>query len=198
MLNFRHIRSRSQSHTALVAPEMMSLPFGATLKELVRRYPLDWLAGLELDAELPVRALDVDLSTVSATADTVLGIGDPLSSLVHIEFQSSRDASLARRLLKYNGLLHERFAVPVHSAVVLLRRQADAPAMSGTLRYDTQGGRAGIEFRFEVMRIWQRPASAMLSGGLGLVPLATLGEIAGGRSAGGCFDRRLAADRRAA
>ncbi|HVA48098.1 MAG TPA: hypothetical protein VNH11_17140 [Pirellulales bacterium] len=29
----------------------MSLPFDATLKELVRRYPLDWLAGL--DAELP-------------------------------------------------------------------------------------------------------------------------------------------------
>lgn len=79
----------------------MSLPFDATLKELVRRYPHDWLTGLELDAQLPVRALDVDLSTVSAEADTVLGIGAPLSSLVHIEFQSSRDASLSRRLLMY-------------------------------------------------------------------------------------------------
>lgn len=52
--------------------------FDATLKELVRRYPLDWLAGLGLNADLPVRALDVDLSTVSAEGDTVLGIGDPL------------------------------------------------------------------------------------------------------------------------
>lgn len=51
----------------------MSLPFDATLKELVRRYPLDWLAGLELDVQLPVRPLDVDLATVSAAADTVDG-----------------------------------------------------------------------------------------------------------------------------
>jgi hypothetical protein len=145
----------------------MPLPFDATLKELVRRYPLDWLAGLELDVDLPVRALDVDLSTVSAQADTVLGIGDPLSSLVHIEFQSSRDPSLPRRLLKYNALLHERFEVPVHSAVVLLRRQADKPAMNAALRYGTQGGRAGIDFRFEVVRIWQRPALAMLTAGQG-------------------------------
>ena len=81
----------------------MSLPFDATLKELVRRYPLDWLAGLELAAELPVRALDVDLSTVSATADTVLGIGDPLSSLVHIEFQSGRDARSAFQIENHSG-----------------------------------------------------------------------------------------------
>jgi predicted transposase YdaD len=158
----------------------MSLPFDATLKELVRRYPSDWLAALELDAQLPVRALDVDLSTVSAGADTVLGIGDPLSSLVHIEFQSSRDRSLSRRLLMYNALLHERFEVPVHSTVVLLRRQADEPAMNGRLQYETQGGRAGIDFRFEVMRIWQRPATTMLMGGLGMVPLAPLGELPSG------------------
>ena len=67
----------------------MSLLFDATLKELVRRYPRDWLSGLGLNVELPVRALDVDLSAVSAEADTVLGIGDPLTSLVQIEFQSS-------------------------------------------------------------------------------------------------------------
>ncbi|HUY36199.1 MAG TPA: hypothetical protein VMV69_25900 [Pirellulales bacterium] len=117
----------------------MSLPYDATLKELVRRYPLDWLAGLEIEVDAPVRALDVDLSTVSAQADTVLGIGEPLSLVVHLEFQSGRDPSLSRRLLKYNGLLHERFEVPVHSAVVLLRRQADEPGTTGTLRYDTQG-----------------------------------------------------------
>lgn len=85
----------------------MSHPFDATLKDLVRRYPLDWLAGLGLETELPIRALDSDLSTVSAEADKVLGIGEPLSSVEHIELQSSRDASLPPRLLVYNGLLVE-------------------------------------------------------------------------------------------
>jgi hypothetical protein len=81
----------------------MSLPYDATLKERVRRYPLDWLAGLELEAEAPVRALDVDRSTVSAQTDTVLGIGEPLSSVVHLEFQSGRNPSLPRRLMIYNA-----------------------------------------------------------------------------------------------
>lgn len=68
----------------------MSHAFDATLKELVRRYPLGWLAGLGLETELPVRALDSNLSTISAEVDKVLGIGDPLSSVDHIELQSIR------------------------------------------------------------------------------------------------------------
>jgi hypothetical protein len=94
-----------------------------------------------------------------------------------IEFQSGRDTSLSRRILIYNALLHGRFEVPVHSTAVLLRKQADEPALNGTLRYKTHGDRAGIDFRFEVVRIWERPASALLTGGLGMLPLAPLGEL---------------------
>lgn len=179
----------------------MSHPFDATIKELVRRYPLDWLKGLDIQTELPVRALDSELSTISTEADKVLGIGDPLSSVVHIEFQSSRDPSLAPRLLVYNGLLYRRFKVPVHTSVVLLRKQADEPSMNGILRYDTQGGRAGVEFRFEVLRIWERPASTLLTGGLGMVPLAALGELPEDSSPEAAFtgvlrriDKRLAGE----
>lgn len=155
----------------------MSHPFDATLKELVRRYPLDWLAGLGLNADQPVRLLSADLATVSTDADTVLGIGDPLSSVVHIEFQSGRDTSLSRRIMIYNALLHGRFELPVHSTAVLLRKQADDPSLDGTLRYATHGGRARMDFRFEVVRVWERPASALLTGGLGMTPLAPLGQL---------------------
>lgn len=49
--------------------------------------------------------------------------------------------------------------------------------MNGLLRYDTQGGRARIDFRFEVVRVWHRPALAVLAGGVGTLSLAPLGEL---------------------
>ena len=55
----------------------VSLPFDATLKDLVQAYPRDWLAALGLPATGPVAALNVDLSTLTAAGDVVLGVGYP-------------------------------------------------------------------------------------------------------------------------
>lgn len=43
----------------------MSFPFDATLKELVRRYPIDWLSGLGLDTEGPVLRRQADSPTMN-------------------------------------------------------------------------------------------------------------------------------------
>src|SRR5437764_10121853 len=119
----------------------MSLPFDATLKDLVESYPQDWLTALGLTGPGPVATLNVDLSTVSAATDAVLALGDPPASLVTLDFQSGRDPELARRILVYNALLHQRFGVPVHSVVVLLRRVANDTGLDGVLRYEAQPGR---------------------------------------------------------
>lgn len=158
----------------------MSLPFDATLKELVQAYPRDWLAILGLPADGPVTALNVDLSTLTAASDIVLGVGDPPDLVVNLEFQSGRDPDLASRLLVYNAVLHQRYGVPVHSAVVLLRPAAEGGTMDGVLCYETRQGRAGLEFRFEVIRIWERPADELLSGAVGILPLAPLGALPSG------------------
>jgi hypothetical protein len=50
-------------------------------------------------------------------------------------FQSGPDATLPRRLLLYNVLLHEAYALPVHSAVVLLRQGAGRAGLRGTVSY---------------------------------------------------------------
>lgn len=160
----------------------MSLPFDATLKDLVQTYPRDWLASLGLPADGPVTPLNVDLSTLSAAADVVLGLGDPLTSLVDLEFQSSRDADLSRRVLVYNTLLHQRFRLPVHSVVVLLRRAAEDSGLDGSVRYGADPSRGGLEFRFEVVRLWQRPVEELLTGAVATLPLATLGAPPAGLS----------------
>src|SRR5262249_21929924 len=97
-----------------------------------------------------------------------------------LDFQSGPDAGLPRRLLAYNALLHEAYALPVHTAVVLLRPGAGRAGLRGAVSYQMVPRRGRMEFRFEVIRLWQRPAEELLAGGRGVVPLAPLGRLPAG------------------
>jgi predicted transposase YdaD len=156
----------------------MPLPFDATLKQLVRSHPRDWLDALRVPAADPVEVLTPDLSTVTRFADTVLRVGD--RGLLHLDFQGGPDTALARRLLLYNVLLHQAYAVPVHTVVVLLRPKAAEAGFRGAVGYQMVPRRGRLEFRFEVIRLWLRPAEELLAGGLGVLPLALLGKLPGG------------------
>jgi predicted transposase YdaD len=61
--------------------------------------------------------------------------------------------------------------LPVRSVVVLLRKEADGPAMSGVLRYE------GMRFRYGVARLWEIPTEQVLSAPANLLPLAPLTEV---------------------
>lgn len=152
----------------------MPMPFDATLKAILQKFTRDFEEQLGLVGPQPATVLNVDLSTVSAATDIVLGYGDPPVGLVDLNFQSSRDADLARRLLMYNALLHHRYGVPVHSVVVLLRPVADDPVLTGELRYQSRPRRGKVVFHYEVVRLWQRPVRRVLRGSRGTLPLAPL------------------------
>jgi predicted transposase YdaD len=156
----------------------MPLPFDATLKQLVQAHPRDWLAALHLPAADPVEVLTPDLSTVTRFADTVLRVGD--RGILHLDFQSGPDPALPRRLLLYNALLYHAYERPVHTAVVLLRPGSHRAGLRGTLSYQMVPRRGRLAFRFEIIRLWQWPAEDLLTGGLGVVPLAPLGKLPAG------------------
>jgi hypothetical protein len=157
-------------------------PFDATTKHLLEAEPADWLAFLGLPTGTGAHVIDADLATVTADADRVVSVGGPAPYLAHIEFQASYDAEMPLRLLRYNVLLRYRHGLPVQSAVVLLRRQADGPGLTGLLEYARSGAQPGKElaltFRYDVERIWRRPVAALLAGGLGVLPLAPLSDVA--------------------
>jgi predicted transposase YdaD len=159
----------------------MPLPFDATLKDVVREYPEDYGAALGLAGPHPIRALNVDLSTITAATDVILGHGDPPEHVTDLNFQSGPDPRLAGRLLLYNAALYHRFMVPVHSVAILLRPAADSPGVAGRLRYEGRKRRGRIHFTFEVVRLWQRPVRPLLRGGLGTLPMATLCQMPAGR-----------------
>jgi hypothetical protein len=155
----------------------MPHPYDASTKYLVQTRLADWLALCGRTTTAPVEIVDSDLSAVTSAADRVLRILDDSAWLLHLELQSSRDLNLLTNLLQYNTLLERRHGLSVRTMVVLLRQSADFSEMTGVLQRQFPGDPPYLTFRYEVIRLWQLPASVFLNGGLGVVPLAPLSAV---------------------
>jgi hypothetical protein len=160
----------------------MSKPFDATLKDLAGLDPARFLAQLDTPPALPVRLLNVDLSTVTAATDVVFGLGEPLLEVVHLDAQSGPDADKHLDLLAYHALLHRQYRVPVHSILLLLRPQARLSAQTGQIQYAPRPGRGKMDYGYEIVPLWEHPAADLLAGGPGTLPLAPLGRLPEGLS----------------
>jgi predicted transposase YdaD len=157
--------------------------FDPTLKYLVAFHPADWLKIAGISAE-PAEVLEdidedhllsADLSTVSAYADILIRLkGD---GLAHIEFQTGPDVRMDDRTLRYNVLADYRYRLPVESVVILLRPEADHPAITGQVRRLDRTKSTYLDFRYRVMRIWQVPVDEVLNGPLGVLPIAPLANL---------------------
>lgn len=155
----------------------MAMTFDATLKDMGRECPEGFLAAFDRAPTGPVWVLNVDLSTVTAAADIVYGLGEPLQEIVHIDCQSSAAAWKHADLMLYNALLFARYHVPVHTVVVLLRPEAGHPNMDGRLDYAPRPEHGSMSFRYQVERLWMRSAVELLAGDIGVAPLAVLGQL---------------------
>lgn len=153
----------------------MSLPFDATVKELLAPEPEDFVPAFGLPRIQPAVRLNVDLSTISAATDVAIGFGEPLQEIVDLNFQSGPDPNIDKRCLLYSAVLHFRFDVPIRTILVLLRPKADAAGIDGKLAYAS--GASGVEFRYDVVRMWEQPVERFLHGGLSLLPLAPLCQL---------------------
>jgi predicted transposase YdaD len=155
----------------------LSKPYDATSKDLIETDPAGWVTFLGCPvAPSAVRLVDADVSTVTTDADKVIRVDGPAPWLLHLDIQTSWEEAMDRRVLRYNALLHQRHALPVASVVVILRSAASMSALTGVLPVRPPVG-PGWEFRYEVVRVWDRPAADFLSGPLGLLPLAPLAKL---------------------
>jgi hypothetical protein len=160
----------------------MSKPYDATLKDLAAVNPVQFLAEVDGPPALPVKLLNPDLSTVTTATDIVFGLGEPLREVVHIDAQASADADKHLDLLAYNALLHRHYHVPVHSILLLLRRQGQHSSQTGSIGYAARPGRGKMDFGYEIIRLWERPVELVLGGGLATLPLAPLCNLVEGES----------------
>lgn len=155
----------------------MPKPFDTATKFLVEEYPAAWLELLGLAVDGPLEVIDADLSTVQAEADKVLRIGGNVPWIAHLEFQTTYDAQLPGRVLRYNVLLDERHRAPVRSAAILLRPQADGPAMSGEHLRRIPDHDEHLQFRYDVIRVWRISPDHILAGPVGTLPLAPVSDV---------------------
>src|SRR5437899_2841970 len=119
----------------------MAMTFDATLKDMGRDSPKGFLTAFDRPPTSPVTLLNVDLSTVTTTADLILGLGDPLEEIIQLDFQSSAAAWKHADLMVYHALLFAHYHVPVHTVIILLRPEAAHINLNGALRYAPRPGR---------------------------------------------------------
>jgi predicted transposase YdaD len=154
----------------------MAKPFDAATKRLVEADPLAWLhyAGLP---GTQANLIDADFSTVTSDADRVIHVQTP-EYLAHIELQSAYKTDMSERVLLYNVLAHCKYKLPVQSVLILLRREADGPAMSGKAGYEVPQSQDGsLNLRYRVVRVWEKAVEEVLRGELATLPLAPLAHV---------------------
>lgn len=157
----------------------MAKPYDATTKQLVDLNPAEWLRYVGLPDGI-VTPFDADLATVTTEADRVLRVEGAVSYLAHLEFQTTYKADMVERFLRYYVLLRYRYGLPVHTVLILLRRAADGPDVSGVLDLphpDPARTEPNLTFRYDTVRVWEQPVDTLLGGPLATLPLAPLGDI---------------------
>ena len=152
-------------------------PIDDVLKHLTELSPQDWVehGGWPSAA---ATLIDADIGTISGATDKAIHVSSTLDWLLAIDFQSGHD-SLAKLpdLLLYNSALFKRHGLPVRTLLVLLHRGADSPRLTGLYERGFAGEPFDVALRYRLLRVWEIPVTAWLSGGLGLVPLAPLGRV---------------------
>ncbi|HET6251945.1 MAG TPA: hypothetical protein VFE47_29945 [Tepidisphaeraceae bacterium] len=155
----------------------MAKTFDAASKHLIEAHPADWLALAGLPITGKVSVVDADVSTISAAADKVILVDGPEPYIAHFELQSAVDITVDGRVLWYNVLLRRRHGLPVRSVVILLRPEAQSASIVGRV-YDSSWPDNYLDFRFKIIRVWEQSPQALLSGGLGTLPLAPISAVA--------------------
>jgi hypothetical protein len=139
--------------------------------------PADWTVFAGLPAA-PTRVIDADIATVSGAADKVLHVDGVPPYILHLEFVTGHDAvALPTALNKRNVLLDDRHDLLVRTVAVLLRPEADSPALTGLRQRGFPEEPPYNVFGYRVIRVWQIPPERILEGGLGTLPLAPISAV---------------------
>ncbi len=151
-------------------------PLDDTLKHLTELSPRDWVVQGGW-AAAAADIIDADIATIAGAADKVIRVRGRPDWLLAVDFQAGHD-TLAKLpdLLLYNSALFKRHGVPVRSLLVLLHPGADSPQLTGLYERGLPGEPFDAALRYRPLRVWQIAPEQWLTGGLGLVPLAPLGD----------------------
>jgi hypothetical protein len=156
-------------------------PIDDTLKHLTELSPQDWVVRGGWSAA-PARLMDADIATITGATDKVIRVDGLPAWLLAVDFQAGHDTvAKLPDLLLYNSALYKRHRLRVRSLMVLLHKGADSPQLTGFYERGFPDEPFDVALRYRIVRVWQVPPEQWLAGGLGLVPLAPLGNVRQGK-----------------
>ncbi len=125
-----------------------------------------------------MEVIDSDITALTASADKVIRVGGLVEPfLVNIELQSGHDAQLMRTLWFRQVAIDHRHDLPVLTVLVLLRKEANSPSLTGVYERFLPDGRPTNRYDYQVVRLWKEPADSFLNAEVELVPLAPLSDV---------------------
>jgi hypothetical protein len=152
-------------------------PFDDTLKHLTELSPQDWVEHGGWTAA-QATLIDADIGTITGATDKVIRVAGSPDWLLAVDFQAGHDAAAKLPdLLLFNSAMFKRHGLRVRSLLVLLHPGTDSPQLTGLYERGFSGEPFDVALRYRCVRVWQVPAKKWLSGGLGVLPLAPLGDV---------------------
>jgi predicted transposase YdaD len=148
-------------------------PWDDSLRNLVRASPQAFvslvLRNAHVSGQLPHKLKTWKLEVDSLVEVTYEG----QKMLVHFEFQTFNDATMAERMLRYNVLIRSEYSLPVLSCVIYLLRDGNVPETP--LQWTVPTGQPVLDFYFESIRVGEWSSEELLQRGEpGLLPLLPL------------------------
>jgi predicted transposase YdaD len=144
-----------------------------SLKFLTKQNPQSFVSFLLEGAEF-LREIDKELQSRTLLADLVYEVqwhGETI--ILHVEFQSSRNEMMARRVWEYNVLVGCATQLPVYSVVLYLVK--DGIAIEPPYEQCLSSGELIHHFRFRNLKLWEVDASELRQPGMeGMLPLLPL------------------------
>jgi predicted transposase/invertase (TIGR01784 family) len=140
-----------------------------TCKYLAENFPEDissWLLGVRVSL---VQMQPTELSVEPIRADSMILLTNH-NLILHVEFQTRPDREMGFRMLDYRVRAHRKFPNKQMRQVVIYLTPTNSDLATLTT-FELESTR----HEFEVIRLWEQPASIFLES-VGLYPFATLAQ----------------------
>ena len=157
----------------------MENSYDATFKILVDHSPRDWaryLSSASVEIAAPV---DTTLHETKEVVDRLLRVEHlRCEFILHVEFDAGHSGNaIPSRLFHYNAAVMKRYAMTTLSCVLILRKEADSPSISGGFVRSIEPFGDIHSFRYHPIRLWKDPLDKFLIPGSSLAVAGVLSNF---------------------
>ena len=171
--------------------------YDISLKFLSDKFPEHFVSLIFGEFEGDVMLLDKKLPYTEHDSDYIVKIEDRHADceddefILHIEFQSTHDSNMPRRMMSYYARIVDKYGLPVYPVVIYLNSDDFGPNTPDTYVNSIYNEQI-IKFKYRVLKVWEIDPKMIIDRNLyGLFPILPLtnhGKTNDNRCLKACFD----------